>query len=130
MTLTERTRELVQACFSGIWIQSHEHTDAIDELAGLCRDEAWPIAVWDVDAGLRSATDRPLETAAADPLSAVRTLAAMATDDGAAILVLKNFHRFLQSPEIIQAVSRHKQQAADTFAANCDSVSVSKKLID
>src|SRR6056297_2771560 len=106
MTLTERTRELVQACFSGIWIQSHEHTDAIDELAGLCRDEAWPIAVWDVDAGLRSATDRPLETAAADPLSAVRTLAGMATDDGAAILVLKNFHRFLQSPEIIQAVSQ------------------------
>jgi len=106
MTLTERTRELVQACFSGIWIQSHEHTDAIDELAGLCRDEAWPIAVWDVDAGLRSATDRPLETAAADPLSAVRTLAGMATDDGAAVLVLKNFHRFLQSPEIIQAVSQ------------------------
>src|SRR6056297_120489 len=72
MTLTERTRELVQACFSGIWIQSHEHTDAIDELAVLCREEAWPITVWDVDAGLRSATDRPLETAAADPLSAIR----------------------------------------------------------
>jgi hypothetical protein len=31
---------------------------------------------------------------------------ALATPEGTALLVLQNFHRFLQSPEIIQAVAR------------------------
>src|SRR6056297_822758 len=106
MTLTERMRELVQACFSGIWIESHEHTDAIAELGDLCRGEDWNIATWDIDAGLRSVTGTPLGTEAADPLAAVRSLGTMATDDGAAILVVQNFHRFLGSPEIIQAVAQ------------------------
>ena len=56
MTLTDRTRELVQACFSGLWIQSHEHPDAVAELGDLCRQEDWRLAVWDIDAGLRSAS--------------------------------------------------------------------------
>ena len=30
----------------------------------------------------------------------------MATAEGVAILVLENFHKFLQSPEIIQALSQ------------------------
>jgi len=31
MTLSERLSEYVQACFTGIWIESHEHEDAIQE---------------------------------------------------------------------------------------------------
>ncbi|MFZ9090061.1 MAG: hypothetical protein ACO3FE_08215 [Planctomycetaceae bacterium] len=29
MSLTERLAEYVRACFSGIWIESHEHQDAL-----------------------------------------------------------------------------------------------------
>src|SRR5207342_2309052 len=46
-------------------------------------------------------------------LAAVRSLNALATPDGTALLVLRNYHRFLGSPEIVQAldtaVSRGKQ---------------------
>ena len=54
---------------------------------------------------------------AADPLAANRSLTAMATPDGTALLVLRNFHRYLGSAEVVQAldsqVSAEKQ--ARTF---------------
>jgi hypothetical protein len=107
MTLAERLSEYVRAAFSGIYIRSHEHDDAIAEVARLCRDRGWSLATWDVDRGLTLA-GRPdgagALPGAADPLAAVRALAAMATPEGTAILVLRNFHRFLGSAEVIQAL--------------------------
>jgi hypothetical protein len=98
-------RELVQACFSGIWIESHEHGDAIAELSTLCHGQQWQLVVWNIEQGLRGA-GVPAETDAADPLAAVRSLGSMGGTDSATLLVLENFHRFLGSPEIIQAVAR------------------------
>jgi hypothetical protein len=107
MTLAERLSEYVRAAFSGIYIRSHEHDDAIAEVARLCRDRGWSLATWDVDRGLALA-GRPDGTnvlpGAADPLAAIRSLAAMATPEGTAILVLRNFHKFLGSAEVIQAL--------------------------
>ena len=107
MTLAERLSEYVRAAFSGIYIRSHEHDDAIAEVARLCRDQGWSLATWDVDRGLALA-GRPdgagVVPGAADPLAAVRSLAAMATPEGTAILVLRNFHKFLGSAEVIQAL--------------------------
>lgn len=39
MTLSERFPELVRACFTGIWITSHEHQDALAAIARICRQE-------------------------------------------------------------------------------------------
>ena len=52
MTLAERLSEYVRAAFSGIYVHSFEHQDAIAEIAGLCRQEGWALATWDVDRGL------------------------------------------------------------------------------
>src|SRR3954453_10558057 len=107
MTLAERLAEYVRAAFSGIYIRSHEHDDAIAEIARLCRDQAWSLATWDVDRGLAISgqTDTPAAVSgAADPLAAVRSLPALAAPDGTALLVLRNFHRFLGSPEVVQAL--------------------------
>ena len=105
--LTERLSEMVRACFTGIWIESHEHQDALTEIAGLCRTENWQLATWDIERGL-SIPGQNVEqpTGAQDPLAAIRSLAAMAGEESTAILVLQNFHRFLQSAEIVQALSR------------------------
>jgi len=102
MTLSERFAEYVRACFTGIWVESHEHQDALAEIARLCRDEDWRLATWDVDGGLQIAG----QVEAADPLSAIKAVGALATPDGTAVLVLQNFHRFLQSAEVIQALAR------------------------
>jgi hypothetical protein len=41
MTLAERLAEYVRACFTGLWVQSFEHQDALAEIAGLCRTHGW-----------------------------------------------------------------------------------------
>ncbi|HEV7279356.1 MAG TPA: AAA family ATPase [Pirellulaceae bacterium] len=103
MSLAEPFRELVRACFAGIWIETLEASEALQEIATVCRDEEWTFATWDLEAGFRS----PSATeGAADPLSAVRALDNLASEGGTAVLALPNFHRFLRSPEIVQAVAR------------------------
>jgi ATPase family protein associated with various cellular activities (AAA) len=104
MMLTERITELVRACFSGIWIQSYEHDDALAEIARLCQQEHWTLAAWDIDRGLSFSTGDSPAPAPADPLAAIRAVSALGSPDGTALLVLRNFHRFLGSAEIVQAL--------------------------
>ena len=106
MTLAERLREYVQACFSGLWIQSHEHSDALAEIARLCRDQQWRLARWDCETGLSLPGQSAADPGQTDPLAVIRSLSALATAEGTTTLVvLQNFHRFLQSAEIIQSVA-------------------------
>ncbi|HEY1068663.1 MAG TPA: AAA family ATPase, partial [Pirellulales bacterium] len=107
MALTERLTELVRACFTGIWIQTDEPEDALQELAALCRRENWKLASWDVARGLSvygPLCDEP--SGSNDPLAAIRSLERAAAEDGAALLTLHNFHRFLGSPEVVQTLAR------------------------
>ncbi len=52
MPLTERLNELIQACFTGLWIESQEHEDAQREIAELCREQQWRLATWNLETGL------------------------------------------------------------------------------
>ena len=107
MTLSERLSEFVRACFSGIWVQSFEQDDAVVEIARLCRQQRWSLATWDIDRGLSIAgRDDASNTAisAPDPLAAIKSIGSLATPDGTALLVLRNFHRFLGSVEVVQAL--------------------------
>ncbi len=106
MNLSDRLRELVEACFTGIWIESHEHEDALAEIAALSREQNWRLSVWDLEQGVRNAGVSPgtAEGPGSDPLAAVRSINASAQADSSALLVLVNFHRFLQSAEVVQAL--------------------------
>ena len=108
MPLADRLAEYISAGFSALWIQSFEHEDALKEVAQLCRDRTWRYLTWDVDQGLQVAGQAADVThaggGATDPLAAIRSLHALASNDGSSLLVLKNFHRFLGSAEIVQAL--------------------------
>ncbi|HBN75521.1 MAG TPA: AAA family ATPase [Planctomycetaceae bacterium] len=106
MNLCHRLNEYVRACFTGIWIESHEHQDALTEIAGLCRDQQWQLATWDIETGLTIPGQSETDAASSDQLAAIRSINSLATPDGTAVLVLQNFHRFMQSAEIVQALSR------------------------
>jgi SpoVK/Ycf46/Vps4 family AAA+-type ATPase len=107
MTLTERLSEYVRACFTGLWVKTFEPDDALTEIARLCRQQRWSLATWDIDRGLsmagQTADSNPI-VGATDPLAAIRVLTALATPDGTALLVLRNFHRFMNSAEVVQAL--------------------------
>lgn len=106
MTLSQRLVEYISAAFTGLWITSHEHDDALAEIATLCRDNNWKLAVWDIASGLQIPGQNAPADAGSDPLAAIRSINALASADSSAILVLVNFHRFLSSPEIVQALAK------------------------
>src|SRR5688572_15576413 len=107
MPLSQRLAEYVAAAFTGIWVQSHEHADALAEIGRLCAERGWALASWDVDRGLQvaGASGGGAAGQATDPVAAVKSINGLATPDGSALLVLPNFHRFLQSAEVVQAVA-------------------------
>ena len=112
MSLAERLAEYVRACFAGIWIQSFEHDDALAEIAQLCRSEDWQFATWDIDQGLRIAGAAVSDDATgSDMLAAVRALGSLGDGSSATLLVLTNFHRFLNSAEIVQAAAHRFSKA-------------------
>jgi hypothetical protein len=120
MELSKTLHELIQACFTGIWIRSQEPDEALREIAELCRQERWQLAIWDIDQGLR-VNGQPVgsnDNQAGDPLAAVRAVHTLAAAGSSALLVLTNFHRFLQSVEIVQALVRQitSGKHARTFA--------------
>lgn len=107
MNLTQHLSELIRACFTGIWLQSHEHDDALQEIARLCHAEGWNLVSWDIASGLAlpggAITD---DTTRNDPLAAIRAVNSLADGETPTLLVLANFHRFLGSAEIVQAMHR------------------------
>jgi SpoVK/Ycf46/Vps4 family AAA+-type ATPase len=106
LKINTRLTEYVRACFTGIWIESHEHQDALTEIAQLCHDQQWQLATWDIESGLNVPDQTEQDASSNDPLTAIRSINALATPDGTAILILQNFHRFLQSAEVVQALAR------------------------
>jgi len=106
MSLRQQLTEYVSACFTGLWVQSHEHDDALTEIAQLCRDQQWQLAVWDIEQGLQlPGQNGEGDATGGDPLAAIRSVNALASADSSAILVLRNFHRFMNSAEIVQAIA-------------------------
>ncbi len=107
MPLTEQIADHVRACFTGIWIESHEHEDALRDITQLCYNESWSLATWDIDRGLRLPGRETGVTSSSggDPLAAIRALNSMASEKGSALLVLPNFHRLLNSAEVVQALA-------------------------
>jgi ATP-dependent 26S proteasome regulatory subunit len=108
MSLQQSLTEYVKACCTGLWIESHEHLDALSELSSLCTSEGWSLGIWDCENGLQRAGAAKSTPPMTDPLEAIRSFTML---DGAAttILVLVNFHKYLQSPEILQALAERIQ---------------------
>ena len=115
MSLANELNDYVNAAFSGIWIQTVEPEEAERELIEHARRQHWTLAVWDIARGLRL----PLDSTAtlpevAEPLAVLRVLpqlvpATPTSSDASSVeqttlLVLPNFHRFLNSVEIVQTL--------------------------
>lgn len=105
MKLKENIKEAIDSGFAGIWLKSHEHEDALKEIAQVCQEENWTLLTWDSDFGLRS-EDPQLAAKlvrAPDALSALtsfRKIADAKPDERntRAVLVMRNFHGSLLHP--------------------------------
>lgn len=105
MKLSETLIDYIHAAFSGIWIVTHEPDEAEREIAQLARQQQWKLAAWDVASGLRfpvASGDAPIDVGGGDPLAVLRAIPTLADDQGTALVLLHNFHRFVSNPEVIQ----------------------------
>ena len=105
MRLAEQLRDYVNAAFTGLWIHTQEPDEAEREILEHSRSAGWTTAVWDIARGLHvlgPTESVSAETTGGDPLAALRALRSLAQPSGTTLLVLHNFHRFLNSPEIVQ----------------------------
>eukprot|EP00456_Euglypha_rotunda_P073956 TRINITY_DN674_c0_g3_i2.p1 TRINITY_DN674_c0_g3~~TRINITY_DN674_c0_g3_i2.p1 ORF type:complete len:501 (-),score=93.67 TRINITY_DN674_c0_g3_i2:832-2334(-) len=113
MSLIRELTDYINAAFTGLWIQTHEPDEAERELVELARTSGCTLAVWDLARGFRL----PLVAEATvpevhDPVGVLRVLPTLAlpeptevgTSPATTLLVLPNFHRFLQSYEVVQTL--------------------------
>jgi hypothetical protein len=108
-TLTSNLRELVQAAFSAIWLQTQEPAEATRDLTALCRAETWRLATWDCDRGMTfplEPVELPGVTDTQDPLAVIRALPQVSIGAATTLVVFESLHRFLGATEIIQALVR------------------------
>jgi hypothetical protein len=108
-TLSTRLRELISACFTALWVQTNEPTEATRELTALCRAEGWRLGNWDCDRGMTFPLEpiqMPGVTDTQDPLAIIRALPSITNGSGTTLAVFENLHRFLGATEIIQALAR------------------------
>jgi hypothetical protein len=104
LDLKTQLSEYIQACFTGIYVQSHEHADALQEIAQLCQQNGWSLATWNIATGLK-VRGTEIDANATDPTAAIKAISSLARPEGSAVLVLENFHRFMQSAEVIQMLA-------------------------
>jgi hypothetical protein len=105
MTLIDQLTDYIHAAFTGLWVQTHEADEAEREIIQHARQQKWKVAVWDIANGLRvpgAATTGQTDAGPNDPLAALRALPALGEEKGTALLVLHNFHRFLNNAEVVQ----------------------------
>lgn len=105
MSLPEQLTEYVRACFSAIWVETQESHEALSAIRQLCLKQHWSCAHWNVDRGLQASgfvTDSPTHS----PLAAIRATKGLTTPGDTTLIVLENFHRFLASPEVVQALTQ------------------------
>ncbi len=111
--LTTRLRELIQACFTGIWIETQECHDALQELQSLCRTSSWRLLTWDISQGLRTG-EAPVEGVGKDPISTLHAIARFGDPQGTTVVVMQGLNRFLGSAEVIQALANQLQAGKQT----------------
>ena len=115
MSLVSQLNDYINAAFSGLWVQTVEPDEAERELVEHARRQGWTLAVWDIARGLRFPADSNATVPEMnDPLAVLKALPTLvpqiSTSRNAAeaehttLLVLPNFHRFLNSAEIVQTL--------------------------
>lgn len=91
-------REHVDACFTALWVQTHEPDEALAEIRRMAQENQWNLLHWDAASGLNGDGN-------GDPLAAVMALPAIGNGEQTGLVVFRNFHRFLNDFQVVQALA-------------------------
>lgn len=101
-------KDLIYAGFSAIWHRSVELDEAQLDLTKVCDQEGWTWYVWDCVRGLRF-IDKDTKMwkgfeKSQNPLAPVTQDFPKTEEDQRNVVLLHNYHRFLENPQVVQAV--------------------------
>jgi hypothetical protein len=108
--LNEDLSELINAGFVGIWVQTREPHVAVETVNELCEQSDWLLYSWDIDRGWIEG-DQSTRIGPADAARRIRSL--HKPDNGHQVLILHNWHLFLDKAETIQATLNSIPAAKD-----------------
>ena len=104
MSLGDQFTDYIRACFTGLWIETSEQNEAIQEIQQLCQTQHWDCQVWDIEQGLQPPASDTESLGQGDPLAPLTQV--VSAGETPRLILLLNFHRFLASPEIVQCLQR------------------------
>ena len=96
--MLNQLREYVDAAFTALWVQTHEPDEAMTEIRRMAADNGWNLLHWDAASGLNGDGN-------GDPLAAVNALPAIGNGEQTGLVVFRNFHRFLNDIQVVQALA-------------------------
>ncbi|MCX7428794.1 MAG: AAA family ATPase [Planctomycetia bacterium] len=96
--MLSQLREYVDACFTALWVQTHEPDEALAEIRRMAADNGWNLLHWDAASGLNGDGN-------GDPLAAVNALPAIGNSEQTGLIVFRNFHRFLNDIQVVQPLA-------------------------
>lgn len=93
--LGKELTDLVDAGFSGIWIQTEEAQEAVLEIKQTAESEGWKVREWNAAKGCEG-------EGAGDPIYPVKTHKPLEALEAPHLVVLHNYHRFLGNAVVVQ----------------------------
>jgi len=103
--MEEKILSAVQAGYPFIWLETSEPHRAQNELSEMFIQKGIIPYTWDIETGGYNIVDSE-QFADADPLEAIKSFVGLQMNDkdNKAVLFLWNYHHFIKSPEISQAI--------------------------
>ena len=100
--LNKDVTESIQAGFSGMWVRSYEHDEAVRELQQMCDSTEWLLYYWDVAKGFVNPADVEPEMVGSPGgiqtlVQAIKALDNFSEYDSNVILVIPNLHLYIDS---------------------------------
>src|SRR5208282_319290 len=100
LMLADKLREHIDAAFSGLWIQSVEHDEAIAEIRVMANAEGWKVLVEEPNPEY-------------DPIAFIRATLALEGKE-TTLVVMPNLHQFIDNPVLKQRCIRAIMQGKQT----------------
>lgn len=109
--LADKIWELAKAGFAGIWVQTYEPSEAIAELKALAEEKNILLGTWSLGESVQwNDTELPESQTSGSPMGPLIELNDLEARDTnrykATFMVMENYHRFIESPEICQTMVR------------------------
>ena len=112
MSLSNSLGEHVRACFTGLYVHSHEPDEALAEIRKLCQAENWQMLAWDA---LAASTATAMRTR-----FAIAALRGFSEPDSSLLLVLRAFIIFSARPRFSRPSSAPSWTASATgLSSSC-----------